>query len=75
MDIKEAMEERHTVRKYTPDPIPEEIVQKLAERAQATGSEQDLDIRLVTGQRGALNKLGAIISKNVNNYFIIAGKP
>ena len=75
MDIKEAIEERHSVRKYRLDPIPENITQKLAERARTTGQEQDLDIRLVTGQRGALNKLGSIMSKNVNNYFVIAGKP
>lgn len=75
MDIKEAMEERHCVRKYRPDPISQETVQKLAGRAREVGTEQDLDITLVTGKRGALTKLGSIVSKNVDNYFIIAGRP
>lgn len=32
MDMKQAMKERHMVRKYTDKPIPEEIVAKLNER-------------------------------------------
>lgn len=32
MDMKQAMKERHMVRKYTDEPIPEDIVEKLNHR-------------------------------------------
>ena len=32
MDMKQAMKERHMVRKYTDQPIPEDIVEKLNDR-------------------------------------------
>ena len=32
MDMKQAMKERHMVRKYTDKPIPEDVVSKLNDR-------------------------------------------
>lgn len=34
MDLKEAMEQRHTVRSYIDRPLPSEVIRLLAERIQ-----------------------------------------
>jgi len=55
MDIMQAMEERHSVRSYRDDPIPEDILEELrsaiAERNEAGG----LNIQLVLGEPEAFS--------------------
>jgi len=74
MDIKDAMLERHMVRKYTYKPIPESVVEKLNERISRNNGANNLCVKLMTN---GSNAVGAIIkfilAKGVKNYFILAG--
>ncbi len=74
MTIQEAIRQRHTVRKFSDKPIPEEIVALLNERVQEDNGAHRLAISLVTGNSDALAGWARVlISKGVNNYFILAG--
>lgn len=75
MDIREAIEARHTVRRYRPDPIPEETVLLLRDRAASVGRETGIDADLVIGGSDAVGMLGSMASKNVCNYFVLSGAP
>lgn len=46
MTIKEAMESRHTVRKYTSRSIPEELIRLLMERIDEHNGKYDLHMML-----------------------------
>lgn len=74
MDIKEAMLERHMVRKYTDKPIPESVVEKLNERVSRNNSANNLCVKLMTNDSNALSAIiKFILAKGVKNYFILAG--
>lgn len=74
MTLKEAMEKRHTVRKYTDRPIPQEIVQKLTERIDRNNETYHLNMKLVTENTEALGAaVKLIMAKGVRNYIILAG--
>ena len=74
MDMKQAMKERHMVRKYTDKPIPEEIVAKLNERVKKNNEQYGLSIRLITNDGSAVpGIIKLILAKGVNNFFIMAG--
>lgn len=75
MTIKEAIRQRHTVRKYTDRPIPSDIVKLLNERIAANNQSHDLSMALITGNSDGLSGFGKLLlSKNVNNYMILAGR-
>jgi nitroreductase len=73
MDIMQAMEERHSVRSYRDDPIPEDILEELrsaiAERNEAGG----LNIQLVLGEPEAFSGILARGFKGVRNYLALVG--
>ncbi|MCC8130686.1 MAG: nitroreductase [Ruminococcus sp.] len=72
--MKEAMTERHTVRKYKTDKLPGDIVAKLNERIDENNSRYALNIQLVTDNKEAMpGIMAATMSKNVLNYMILAG--
>lgn len=48
MTIKEAIEERHMVRRYIDKPIPTEIKKQLEERIEKINKENNLNFTLVT---------------------------
>lgn len=74
MTIKEAMETRHTVRKYIDRPIPQEIVQKLSERIAQNNEAHQLNLKLVTENDEAFGTVVKLImAKNACNYIILAG--
>ena len=74
MDMKQAMKERHMVRKYTDKPIPEDIVSKLQERVRKNNEQYGLSIRLMTNDGSAVpGVIKLILAKGVNNFFIMAG--
>ena len=74
MDMKQAMKERHMVRKYTDKPIPENIVEKLNERVRENNERYGLSIRLMTNDGSAVpGVIKLILAKGVNNFFIMAG--
>lgn len=75
MDMKQAMPERHMVRKYTNKPIPIEIAQKIDERLNDINREYCTDIKLVRDDSSAFNAaIKLVLAKGVRNYFILAGK-
>lgn len=75
MTMKEAMDQRHMVRKYTDCPIPETLTVQLRERIQAYNAAQGLSIRLMTGDSRAFSPIiKLLLAKGVQNYFIMCGE-
>ena len=75
MDMKQAMVERHMVRKYTDKPIPTEIVRRITGRVSDVNAEYRTDIELVRDDGSAFNAaIKLILAKGVRNYFILAGR-
>ena len=74
MPIPEAMRNRHTVRRYTERPLPEDVVALLNERITRLNGEYATAIRLVTEDSrcfGVLTKL--FLAKGVRNYLVMTG--
>lgn len=73
MTIKEAMGERHMVRKYIDRPIPGHLVEKLRARIAENNQTHDLSLSLVTGNADGLGVLAKMLGKGVKNYIVLAG--
>ena len=74
MDMKQAMLERHMVRKYTDKAIPEDVVTKLNDRVRGNNEQFGLSIKLMTNDNTAVpGVIKLILAKGVNNFFIMAG--
>lgn len=73
MTIKEAMKERHMVRKYIDKPIPRELVKKLNARIEENNQAYDLSLSLVIGNADGLGTMAKMLGKGVKNYIILAG--
>lgn len=74
MTMKEAMKERHTVRKYTDKAIPQEIIKLLNERITVNNERYKLAIKLNINDISAFNAIiKLIMAKGVKNYFVLAG--
>ena len=74
MTIKEAMSERHMVRKYTNQQIPVDILEKLRQRVQQNNEKNRLEIKLITDDENAIpGIMKLILAKGVSNYFLMAG--
>ena len=75
MDMRQAMSERHMVRKYTDKPISIEIAQKIDLHLDDINREYRTDIKLVRGDGSAFNAaIKLVLAKGVRNYFILAGR-
>ncbi len=75
MTLIEAIEARHSVRKYKDEPIPEDILSVLRNRIREINNEAGLHIQLVTDEPKAFSGLMAYGSfSGVKNYFVMAGK-
>lgn len=75
MTIKEAMENRHMVRKYTDRKIPEEIVNQLTERITKNNKKYNLNMKSITENTEAIPIIiKLILAKGVRNYIILAGE-
>ena len=75
MTLLEAIEARHSVRKYKDEPIPEEILTTLRDRIWKLNEEAGLHIQLVTGEPKAFSVPMAYGSfSGVKNYLVMAGK-
>jgi len=57
MDVREAMEQRHSVRKYGDEPLSDEMLGKLRAEVEEVNSVSGLDIRLVTDDPRAFSGL------------------
>ena len=75
MTLLEAMQARHSVRKYKDAPIPEDLLTTLRDRIREINAEAGLHIQLVTGEPKAFSGLMAYGSfSGVKNYFVMVGK-
>lgn len=75
MTLLEAIEARHSVRKYKDEPIPEDILTILRNRIQEINQEAGLHIQLVTGEPKAFSGLICYGTfSGVTNYFVMVGK-
>ena len=75
MTLLEAIEARHSVRKYKDEPIPEEILVILRDRIREINEKASLHIQLVTGEPKAFSGLMAYGSfSGVKYYLVMVGK-
>ncbi|MBR7027527.1 MAG: nitroreductase [Bacteroidales bacterium] len=75
MTLKDAIEARHSVRKYKDEPIPEDSLTTLRNRISEINSEAGLHIQLVTGEPKAFSGLMSYGSfSGVTSYLVMAGK-
>lgn len=70
-----AMEERHSVRRYLDEPLPESITADLHRAMDAVNKECETDIQLVVDEPAAFDCMKARYGKfqNVRNYFALIG--
>ena len=81
MTLLEAIQARHSVRKYKDEPIPEDILAILKNKVWAVNKEAGLHVQLVTGEPKAFNgfkSTSGVFSygafSGVKNYLVMAGK-
>lgn len=75
MTLLEAIEARHSVRKYIHKPLPQDIVDALNAKIEECNRLGDLHIQLVTNETRAFSGLFAYGSfSGVENYFVMVGK-
>lgn len=76
MDLKEAMEKRHSVRQYMDRPVEAEVLQALREEIAACNKEGNLHIQLVTNEPKAFDSFMAHYGKfsGVRNYIALIGE-
>lgn len=75
MTIIEAIESRHTVRKYTERKIPQEIVDQLQTRISANNAQYGLRMKLVLENAEAFSAIIKLtLAKGVRHYIILSGK-
>lgn len=75
MTIKEAIKQRHMVRKYTDKPIPAELANLLNSRIVEINTTYDLNLKLVTGNSDGISGMAKMLSaRTVHSYIILAGK-
>ena len=75
MTLLEAIQARHSVRKYKDEPIPEEVLAVLRNKVWEINRQAGLHVQLVTGEPKAFSGLicyGTV--SGVTNYFVMAGK-
>lgn len=75
MTLLEAIEARHSVRRYTDEPICEEALQSLREKIEEVNLLADLHVQLVTDEPKAFSGLMAYGAfSGVRSYLVMAGK-
>ena len=74
MDLKEAMQKRHMVRKYINKPISDDLINKINERISMNNKKFNLSMKLmVNNNKGVSSIMKLIMAKGVNNFIILAG--
>ena len=76
MDKIQAIKARHSVRAYTEESIPENVVKTLSDEVETINRESGLNIQLVTEEPQAFDSFLAHYGRfeNVKNYFALVGK-
>ena len=71
MTIKEAIKQRHMVRKYTDKPIPADLVELLNARISENNASHSLNLKLVTGNSDGISGMAKmLLSKTVHSYML-----
>lgn len=75
MELQEAMLNRHSVRKYKPIPLPDDVIGILNDAIEKTNLESGLDIRLIIGDSKSFSTIGTKMTgfTNVQAYLAIIG--
>lgn len=73
MDLKQAAQERHTVRKYLDKPIPTDVQTLIDQRIEDNNEKHHLAIKLVTNDNTGIWAVMKLVAKNVNNFIVLAG--
>ena len=75
MDILQAMEQRHSVRQYTPEPLGEEAITTLRQEIERCNKASGLHIQLVLNEPRAFDGFLAHYGKfsGVQNYIALVG--
>ena len=75
MTLLEAIQSRHSVRKYIDKPIEEDIVRILQDKVCEVNEKGNLHIQLVTNEPKAFKgKMAYGTFSGVTNYFVMVGK-
>lgn len=75
MTLLEAIQARHSVRKYIERPIDADVVEALQRKVEEVNREGDLHIQLVTNEPRAFHgKMAYGTFSGVTNYFVMAGR-
>lgn len=75
MTLLEAIQSRHSVRKYIDKPIEDNLVRILQEKVNEVNAEGNLHIQLVTNEPKAFKgKMAYGVFSGVSNYFVMVGK-
>ena len=75
MTIKEAVKQRHMVRKFTDKPIPADLAELLNARIAENNAAHGLNLKLVTGNSDGIGGMAKmLLTKTVHSYIVLAGK-
>ena len=73
MTIKEAVKQRHMVRKYTDKVIPANLVELLNIRIADNNEKHGLALTLVIGNADGFGRMAKLIGNKVKNHIVLAG--
>ena len=74
MGIKEAMFQRHTVRKYLKKELSKDVIESLTNRIDENNKKNGLNMKLMINDEGAISPIfKLILAKGVRNYIILSG--
>lgn len=75
MTLLEAIQARHSVRRYKDIPLPEDVVSVLQQKIREVNAAGNLHIQLVTNEpKGFKSILCYGTFSGISNYFVVAGK-
>lgn len=75
MTLIEAIQSRHSVRRYKDTPLPADVIETLLQKISEVNKEGGLHIQLVTDEPKAFRSiLNYGTFSGVTNYFVVAGQ-
>lgn len=75
INLLEAIQARHSVRRYKDNPLPTDVIETLLQKISEVNAESGLYIQLVTDEPKAFKSILSYGTfSGVTNYFVVAGK-
>ena len=72
MDLKEAMQKRHMVRKYIDKSLPDDLINRINERISMNNEKHKLSMKLmINNNKGVNSIMKLIMAKGVNNFIML----